>query len=113
MKKMDDMKKIIGSRVRKRRKEFGLSQTQLAENLNISNNHLSSIENGKKGMSRKVMSKICDELKITPDYLILGALHSNNVPRDIYERLQTFGDRKLALARAIIEVIGQWDDNDE
>ncbi len=57
--------------------------------------------------------KMCDELKITPDYLILGALRSNNVPRDIYERLQTFGDSKLALARAIIEVIGQWDDNDE
>ena len=44
----------------------------LAEKLNISNNHLSSIETGKQRPSFEMFLQICDTLKINPDYLILG-----------------------------------------
>ena len=105
---MDDLKKIIGERIRQRRKECGLKQYELAEKLDISNNHMSSIENGRKYMSQELLVKVCDELHVTPDFILLGALQSNNVPRDIYERLLTFEEDKLALTLEIIEVISRW-----
>ena len=40
--------RIIGNRIQQRRKELGLKQYDLAEQLNISNNHLSSIETGRE-----------------------------------------------------------------
>ena len=105
---MDDLKKIIGERIRQRRKECGLKQYELAEKLDISNNHMSSIENGKKNMSQELLVKVCDEFHVTPDFIFLGALRSNNVPRDIYERLQTFEEDTLSLTLEIIEVISRW-----
>ena len=38
----------LGNRIRLRRKELGLSQSKLAELLDISNNHMSAIENGRE-----------------------------------------------------------------
>lgn len=36
----------MGNRIKLRRKELRIKQSELAEKLDISNNHISSIENG-------------------------------------------------------------------
>lgn len=38
----------MGNRIKIRRKELRIKQAELAEQLNISNNHMSSIENGRQ-----------------------------------------------------------------
>ena len=38
----------MGNRIKIRRKELRIKQAELAEKLNISNNHMSSIENGRQ-----------------------------------------------------------------
>ena len=38
----------MGNRIKIRRKELRIKQAELAERLNISNNHMSSIENGRQ-----------------------------------------------------------------
>ena len=38
----------MGSRIKMRRKELHIKQAELAETLEISNNHMSSIENGRQ-----------------------------------------------------------------
>ena len=38
----------MGRRIKLRRKELKIKQSEMAESLNISNNHLSSIETGKQ-----------------------------------------------------------------
>ena len=47
---MPKLTKIIGPRIKARRKELHISQEKLAELCDISNTHMSSIENGKESL---------------------------------------------------------------
>lgn len=64
--------KEIGKRISDRRKKLGIKQNILAEKLDISNNHMSGIENGKATPSVALFVKICDELNVTPDFFAAG-----------------------------------------
>ncbi|MBR0414596.1 MAG: helix-turn-helix transcriptional regulator [Clostridia bacterium] len=67
--------KDMGARIVQRRKELSLTQKQLAHILNVSNNHLSNIENGKAGPSLDLFISICKELEISSDFLLFNCLH--------------------------------------
>lgn len=64
--------KQSGARIRKKRKERGYMQEQLAEQLDISANHLANIEAGRKGLSVELLVELADSLDVSMDYLILG-----------------------------------------
>ncbi len=57
-----------------RRKESGLTQEQLSEQLDISKNHLSSIERGLYVPTTQLLFRICDVLGETPDYYLIGKI---------------------------------------
>lgn len=82
---MDIMYEEIGRRIAKRRRALKMKQEDLASILNVSNNHISSIERGRSAMSIELFSGICIALKITPDYLLLGAMHSNDEQFEIID----------------------------
>ena len=71
---MDVDKKLIGKRIRHRREAAGLSQEQLAEKLDLSTNHISSIECGKSLLTTKRLLDLCDILGGTPNYYLLGEI---------------------------------------
>lgn len=102
---MDIQYYIIGSRIRQRRKELGLKQYELAEQLNISNNHMSSIETGKEKPSLETLLHTCEILHVTPDYLLLGNMHTNDVSQDILASLQLCSKEDVELARNFIELL--------
>ena len=95
----------MGNRIKSRRKELRIKQSELAESLDISNNHISSIENGREKPSLDMFLKICDELKVTPDYLLLGNVHANNVPLNITEALLLCSDEDIELTSQFIELL--------
>lgn len=94
---------MMGSRIRLRRKELGLTQIKLAELLNTSNNHMSGIENGKERPSLEKFIALCDFLKTTPDFLLFGIIHSNNIPQNITDNLRLCSSEDIGLAGKIIE----------
>lgn len=65
-------KKMIGIRIMQRRKACGYTQEQLAERIDFSKNHLSSVERGVCIPTTKFIFKICDVLGETPDYYLIG-----------------------------------------
>ena len=69
----------MGARIKMRRKELKMSQAELAEKVNVSNNHISSIETGKQLPSLKTFVEICEQLQTTPDFLLLGSVHTHNI----------------------------------
>lgn len=71
---MDINKKLIGKRIKYRREMAGLSQEQLAERLNLSKNHISSIECGKSMLTTRSLVAICNILGGTPDYYLIGEI---------------------------------------
>lgn len=96
---------IMGKRISIRRKELGYSQLKLAEKLNISNNHLSSIETGKQRSSFEMFLQICDTLKINPDYLILGILSPSDIPKQITDNIRLCNADDVELLKDISELL--------
>ena len=93
----------MGTRMKRRRKELKMSQAELAEKVNVSNNHISSIETGKQIPSLTTFVKICEQLDTTPDFLLLGSLHTDNLPKNIYDSLALCNKKDLPLIQDIVE----------
>jgi transcriptional regulator with XRE-family HTH domain len=62
----------IGARVFARRKELQLTQEMVTNITDISTNQLSNIENNHSVPTIETILKLCDALKVTPDYFLLG-----------------------------------------
>lgn len=71
---MDINKKLIGKRIKHRREASGLSQEQLAEKLELSTNHISSMECGKSLLTTRFLLMLCDIIGGTPDYYLVGEI---------------------------------------
>lgn len=110
---MEIQYQIIGARIRQRRRELGYKQYTLAEKLGISGNHISAIEHGREHPSLETLLCICELLSVTPDYLLLGNMHTNDVSQDILAGLRLCSEADLQLARDFIELLvkrnrNQW-----
>lgn len=66
----------IGKRIQERRKELNLTQQEVYERLNVSQNHYSRIENGHVGMSFEILLEICDILQVSTDYILTGSIQA-------------------------------------
>lgn len=97
----------MGKRIKLRRKELSIKQTELAETLGISNNHMSSIETGKQKPSLDIFVNICIQLNVSPDYLLLGTMRGYNVPQDISEKLRLCSQPDIELVRSFIDILIQ------
>ena len=89
----------IGQRIARRRIQIGLKQLELADRLDISNNYLSSIERGKENPSLEVIVSLCNELRVTPDYLLMGNMYSNNIPQNIVDGLRICSEADSIIPR--------------
>ena len=97
--KVDFQFEELGRRIAARRKQMNIKQTVLAERVGLSNNYLSGIERGKECPTLVVLIRICNELRVTPDYLIMGSMHLNGAPQNLADnyRLCSVEDQKLLL----------------
>lgn len=93
----------IGQRIARRRIQAGLKQTTLAEKVGISNNYLSSIERGREKPRLETIISICKELRVTPDYLFMGNMYSNNIPQNIIDGLRLCSEEDLILLSVIMQ----------
>ena len=59
----------IGKKIRKYRRERGMTQEELAEKTNLSTNHLGAIERAEKNLTLVNLINIANELDVTADML--------------------------------------------
>ena len=82
---MNKVLKEIGSRVRKTRKDQHLSQSELAELMNVSASYISDLENRKINFSIESFIKLTEALQVSADWLLqtsipeVTAIHSNEL----------------------------------
>lgn len=62
----------LGDRIRFYRMQLGISQEKFALSINMDRTYLASVENGKRNISIKNISKIADGLGITLEELFKG-----------------------------------------
>ena len=82
--------KELGRRVAARRHELGLKQWQVNEMAGLSDKYLSNIERATSVISIDVLMKLCDALRTTPDYLLLGT--EINYERDYIKEINNKAD---------------------
>lgn len=95
---------LLGNRIKTRRINKNLRQSQLAEMLNISNNHLSAIENGREKPSLDLLFSICEMLETTPDYMLLGCPRINNTPKALADSLKLCSESDIQIISGIVNV---------
>ncbi len=62
----------IGDRIKAKRLDLKLTQHDLSKELNITPQHISAIEQGKRTPSIDILEKLAEELGVSTDYLITG-----------------------------------------
>ena len=70
--RVNSARKFIGQQICMRRKELGLSQTQLARQAKIPQSHVSRLEGGKHAPTRKTIEHIAKALRVTPSSIDPG-----------------------------------------
>lgn len=95
----------FGRKIASRRRENKIKQTELAEQLGISQQHMSAIECGKGGISFEVFIKLCISLNVNSDYLLGGTLRANNIPQGVTDGLNQCTEEDQILAADFIELL--------
>jgi len=117
MKKNNDVNITIGKNIKLLRKNFNLTQEHIAKFLSISQENLSQIENGKRGLNITKLLKLCDLLGITLEYLLKPidfksiekfsfSFRKNNVDEDLLKAIayiNEFSEEYLNLKRLLSE----------
>lgn len=83
----------LGKRIKSERQKRGITQQQLAEQIDISTNFMSLIENG-RNMSVDTLVKIANVFGVSVDYLLSDTLEvaSDNISAQINYNLSTLND---------------------
>lgn len=98
---------LVGIRIMQKRKENGFSQEKLAELIDISKNHLSSIECGHNLPTVRVTQSICNVLGGTFDYYFLGKIE----PAEKYEILEVFEKLSQAERESVLLLLNTYINN--
>ena len=107
---MDQIK--IGKFIVEKRKEKHMTQSELAEKLNITDRAISKWENGKAMPDSSIMLELCSELKISVNELLSGeVLEMNNYNERIEQNLiemikqKELSDKRLLTMEIVIGVL--------
>ena len=88
----------MGKRIKARRVSLGMKQMELAERIDIS-----SIERGIERPGLESFIRICDVLDVTPDYLLLGSMKANDIPKNITDNLKLCTDEEVRFVEAMTQ----------
>ena len=97
-----ETKTTIGSRIRGLRIGAGMTQTELAERLHISNKScLSNYENDRREVPMQVVVELADCLRTSTDYILRGSTGKDPYlaeMEDIFRQFDTEQQKKAAIA---------------
>ena len=83
---MNDIKKIIANNISELRKEFGLTQYELAEKLNYSDKSVSKWERGEAVPDVIVLKEIADLFNVSLDYMVEEEHAQKTLPKFYVKR---------------------------
>lgn len=69
--------KKLGKRIKAARNKMSMSQEKLAEKIGLSSVYISHIETGTTKPSIDTLVNICNQLGITPDYVLFDSVYNS------------------------------------
>lgn len=102
-----EIDKVIGKIVQEFRLAKGLTQEQLADELNITQKYISRVENGSSGLGHTTLLSYIDHLGITPNALYSELLTNENIKRqlEISKEINKLPENKLDFLVEFIEIL--------
>jgi len=101
-----ELRAILGRNIKRHRQSRNLSQADLAEKLDISDNFLCNIENGNRWISPQTLVKLATTLNIEPYELFKPA---EAIPPDVSTTLnKSFDEAIVAVTQTLNEVRGYY-----
>lgn len=99
--------KLIGKRLKEKRLEKNLTQEQVAEYLNISNEYMSKIENAKIEINLKRLGQLIVLLEIPIEYFIAGVTTESPAYKasELIELLEDLSPKEKDVIYNVIEQI--------
>ena len=97
-------KKLLGKKINLSRKDIGLTSEKLSEMCNINATYLRQIESGAKMPSLPVFVSLCENLKVSPSYLLAEILpNSESQEMDLlFELWKTATPKQIKLITSMI-----------
>lgn len=75
-------KKNIGQNLGTLRRQCGMTQSQIAEQIGVSIDHISHVEIGKGSISLALLLKICKLMNVTPNDILAGEYGTKSADED-------------------------------
>ena len=96
----------LGANIRKYRREAGITQEKLAEEIDVSVNHVTAVENGYSGISLSKLIQVSQVLCISIDHL-LGLDHGSKtvLAKEINMLLQDCSEKEMQMFYAVIKTL--------
>ena len=91
----------IGERISKRRKLMGLTQEQLAEQMDVSIQMISNLERGVKAIRIDNLVKLSRILRVTTDYILTGC-HSSLDADTLSKQISQLSGESRGLVELIV-----------
>lgn len=89
--------KDLGKRIKAKREERKMSQTELAEKAQLSTQHVSNVENARSKVGLEKLIDICNALDCSVEEVVCGSTKSGRVVyhNEIAEIIEDFSDVQL------------------
>ncbi len=99
------------TRIRKARENMGYTREKFAEKLDVSVSYLAELERGKTGISVKMLTKVCNILGLSADYVLFGEERKEDELRA--DAIRRINSKYLPLLDKVIEELLALDASDE
>ncbi|MBE5804808.1 MAG: helix-turn-helix transcriptional regulator [Clostridiales bacterium] len=94
----------FGHRVRELRRQKGLTQEELSEEVGISASFMGHIERGTRVASLETLVALCNTLNVAPEYLLQASLNNDSypIPQGLSAKERALLSRFLHMAEATV-----------
>lgn len=105
--KNDQIRKVVGQRVKHYRKIHSLTQKQLAAEIGAVSSYITNIEVGQKGISLEKIIELCEYFDISVSDLLPLEIKSENdekeyIIKNITNSLRTWGTEQVKLLETMV-----------
>lgn len=96
--------KKLGQRIRAERTKMGLTQAELAEEIDISDAYMGQIERGERSLTLNTLVRLVNRLGVTIDYLLKDYVDSSD-GSIVNQFKQIIGNQALSRQQMAIDIL--------
>ncbi len=99
---IDQVYQVIGARIRARRTDLGLTQTELGQHVGLTRSSIANIEAGRQRAMIHTIMQLANQLDLEPAQLFPEVEHDNRMQNRLTERLEGQPESTYDFVRSVV-----------